>query len=118
MKMLQKGDKCPMCGKPIKTDDPNRLIAISAFGWIREQADAGKWNPENSICEDGSTGATNADKLRSLPEDEISKKIRLGYRDLPCREAGWECQNYENCNDCRLSWLKAPYTGWDNEKKS
>ena len=31
MKLLKKGDPCPCCGQPIKTDDPERLMFLSWF---------------------------------------------------------------------------------------
>lgn len=120
MKMLQKGDKCPMCGRPIKTDDPNKLIVISAFGWIREQEEAGKWHPENSVCEDGSTGATNADKLRSLPDEELNLLIMcpggIGGFEGQCKmNSDRPEENYFRCSG---DWMKSPYKGWNNEKRA
>lgn len=33
MKLLKKGDPCPCCGRPIPTDDPERLLVLS---WLAE----------------------------------------------------------------------------------
>lgn len=33
-KILKPGDPCPCCGMPIKTDDPDRLLALN---WLAEE---------------------------------------------------------------------------------
>ena len=38
MKMLRKGDRCPICGEPIKTDDPEVLELLSCFAREQELA--------------------------------------------------------------------------------
>lgn len=42
MKMLQTGENCPICGRPILTEDPNKLIFLSAIGWYRGMKEAGR----------------------------------------------------------------------------
>ena len=46
-KILKPGDPCPCCGQPIKTDDPDRLLALNWLayamgkGAAHEKIDAG-----------------------------------------------------------------------------
>ena len=116
MKMLQKGDKCPMCGRPIKTDDPNKLIVLSSINWIMEQRGGGDVCEDGYIgrtdCEKGSTGSTNADKLRSLPDEELLYMIYCPWEEDP---KPW-CK--ADCEDCMKKWIKAPYSGWYEQEKS
>ena len=104
MKMLQTGDKCPICGQPIKTTDPNKLILLSAIGWFKEQNDCGTFD----LCAAGNTGATNADKFRSLPEDALADDI-----GGPCANFGIQKYCQPSCKKCTQEWLAAPYTGWE-----
>lgn len=30
---LKPGDPCPCCGMPIKTDDPDKLLALNWLAW-------------------------------------------------------------------------------------
>lgn len=119
MKMLQTGDKCPICGQPIQTTDPNKLILISAIGWFKEQKDCGTFD----LCAGTDSGATNADKLRSLPDEEIEAVV-IGcpgteFGGVSCYEIDPDAEQHEiDCDTCTKNWLKAPYTGWNNEKKS
>ena len=74
-------------------------------------------------CEKGSTGSTNADKLRSLPDEEI-EAVFIGcpgteFGGVSCYEIDPDAEQHEiDCVTCTKNWLKAPYTGWNNEKKS
>lgn len=104
MKMLQTGDPCPICGQPIKTTDPNKLILLSAIGWFKEQNDCGTFD----LCAAGDTGATNADKLRSLPEDALADNM-VGL----CANFGIQEHCQTSCTKCTQEWLAAPYTGWE-----
>lgn len=92
--MLRRGDKCPICGRPIETGDPNKLIFLSAIGWYQTTIEAP--NGSSDYCGGSDTGATNADKIRSLPDEELYAVFATSAKN----------------------WLKAPYTGRDNEKKS
>ena len=46
-KILKPGDPCPCCGMPIKTDDPDRLLALNWLAYVmgkgaaHEKIDAG-----------------------------------------------------------------------------
>lgn len=33
-KILKTGDPCPCCGMPIKTDDPDRLLALNWLAYV------------------------------------------------------------------------------------
>lgn len=117
MKMLQTGDACPICGQPIRTKDPNKLIFLSAMAW---------WDEQNVDCDpdlcDGivSTRSTNVDKVRSLPDDELAGLLMCpeGVGDFipSCRElTGNEDAPQLSCTQCTLDWAAAPYSGWDDE---
>lgn len=108
MKMLQTGDKCPICGQPIKTTDPNKLILLSAIGWFKEQNDCGTFD----LCAAGDTGATNADKLRSLPEDDlldVANHCLKYYGAEACEYAGGV--EVISCSECQKRWARLPYFG-------
>lgn len=110
MKMLQTGDKCPICGQPIKTTDPNKLILLSAIGWFKEQNDCGTFD----LCAAGETGATNADKLRSLPEEKLLDAANRGLGEFGaeyCEDAGGV--DVISCSECQKRWARLPYTGWE-----
>ena len=114
MKMLQTGDKCPICGQPIKTTDPNKLLLLSALAWWDEQ----KTNGDGDLCDGGDSGATNADKLRSLPEDDFAGTIMCpeGIGDFvpTCQElTGDTSAPQVSCTTCVKNWAKLPYTGWE-----
>lgn len=112
MKMLQTGDKCPICGLPIKTTDPNKLILLSAIGWFKEQNDCGTFD----LCAAGNTGATNADKLRSLPDDTLADIIMCPgaeFGEAPCKEIDSDSKNPADCTGCSRAWVRAPYNGWE-----
>lgn len=34
MRLLKTGDPCPCCGQPIRTDDPDRLLALNWLAWV------------------------------------------------------------------------------------
>lgn len=36
--LLKAGDPCPICGKPIKTDDPETLLFLSKLGEFMQEA--------------------------------------------------------------------------------
>lgn len=44
--MLKTGDPCPCCGKPILTEDPDKLLALSLINKLLEEG-----NGEKSFCE-------------------------------------------------------------------
>lgn len=35
--ILKPGDPCPCCGEPIKTDDPDVLLALNWIAWVKGQ---------------------------------------------------------------------------------
>ena len=105
MKMLQCGDRCPICGQPIMTNDPEKLIFLSAMAWWARQGKRG-----TNFCH-GSGGSTNLDKVRSLPDDALSPAIIC-----PMTAFGKPtCDDPENqdCISCTQKWLGKPYRGWD-----
>lgn len=115
MKMLQTGDDCPLCGRPIQTTDPNKLIFLSAMAWWDEQDTAG----DADLCGPSTANATNADKLRCLPDEELASCLLCpgdfcGGAD--CKMRGGDDENPENCNSCVEAWLNAPYVGWEDEE--
>ena len=117
MKMLQTGDTCPICGLTIRTKDPNKLIFLSATAWYRELMDS-EHGPANLCLGDEPTGATNADKLRSLPDEEI-EAIFIGcpgteFGGVVCYDLDPDVGRHEtDCVTCTKNWLKAPHTGWE-----
>lgn len=45
-KILKPGDPCPCCGMPIKTGDPDKLLALNWLAWVmgerkRDRPEAG-----------------------------------------------------------------------------
>ena len=45
-KFLKPGDPCPCCGMPIKTGDPDKLLALNWLAWVmgerkRDRPEAG-----------------------------------------------------------------------------
>lgn len=43
MKQLKTGDPCPICGKPIKTEDPETLLLLSKLAELMmEEKDDGR----------------------------------------------------------------------------
>ena len=117
MKMLQTGDKCPICGQPIKTTDPNKLIFLSAIGWYQTTIEAP--NGSSDYCGgNGGTDATNADKLRSLPEDDFAGLTMcpegIGDSAPMCRKLTRDTSAPQvSCTTCVKNWAKLPYTGWE-----
>ena len=112
MKMLQTGDKCPICGQPIKTTDPNKLILLSALAWWDEQ----KTNGDGNLCDGGDSGSTNADKLRSLPDDTLADIIMcpgVEFGETLCKEIDSDSKNPDDCTGCSSAWVRAPYNGWE-----
>ena len=112
MKMLQPGDPCPICGLPIKTTDPNKLIFLSAIAWWDEQ----KTDGDADLCGPSSSKATNADKLRSLPEEDLADIIMcpgVEFGEALCKEIDSDSKNPADCTGCSRAWVRAPYTGWE-----
>lgn len=114
MKMLQTGDRCPICGQPIQTKDPNKLIFLSAMGWWDEQ----KTDGEADLCGPSSGTATNADKIRSLPDDDLAGMLMCpeGVGDFKptCQElTGNAMAPQVSCTTCARNWGKLPYSGWE-----
>lgn len=79
MKMLQTGDACPICGQPIRTKDPNKLIFLSAMAWVGEQ----NVDCDPVLCEGDGAEAAPLDRIRSLPDaalaDLIGRLAECGY---------------------------------------
>lgn len=78
MKMLQTGDACPICGQPIRTKDPNKLIFLSAMAWWAAcPVGAG------DLCDGDGAEAAPIDRIRSLPDaalaDLIGRLAECGY---------------------------------------
>ena len=115
MKMLQTGDKCPICGQSIQTKDPNKLIFLSAMAW---------WDEQNIDCEPDLCGpflckATNADKIRSLPDEDLAGIIMcpgVEFGEPVCREIddGPDLPDAD-CGKCCHDRMRAPYKGWEAE---
>ena len=110
MKMLQTGDKCPICGQPIQTTDPNKLILLSARAWW----DGQNTNGDGDLCGGGDSGATNADKLRSLPEEKLLDAANRCLGEFGaeyCEDAGGV--EVISCSECQKRWARLPYNGWE-----
>lgn len=116
MKMLQTGDTCPLCGRPIQTTDPNKLIFLSAMAWWDEQDTAG----DADLCGPSAEKSTNADKLRSLPDEELASCLMCpgefcGGTDCKIRTGDGNDEEPKNCNICVENWLAARYDRWEDE---
>ena len=47
---------------------------------------------------------TNADRIRSMTDEELSEMLRCPYKDVET----WvrKCSQYKSCPECMLDWLK------------
>ncbi len=48
------------------------------------------------------TRKTNADRIRSMTDEELADVIAEGF----CSGRIDKCDNYKRCTDCTLDWLK------------
>lgn len=48
MKYLKRGDTCPICGQPIKTDKYEELELLSCWAWLRDHL-----GETFDVCRDG-----------------------------------------------------------------
>ena len=49
---------------------------------------------------------TNADRIRSMTDDELAKWLDSLDIICPSKERTYKCGNYDNCCGCLLEWLK------------
>lgn len=50
--------------------------------------------------------ATNADRIRSMTDEELAKTLNVSICPPGCNEI-WACEKQEElCHDCWLDWLK------------
>ena len=52
-------------------------------------------------------GITNADKIRSMSDEELAQKFNGGCP--PIRLNDEVCMVHKTCTQCWLDWLKLPY---------
>lgn len=49
---------------------------------------------------------TNADRIRNMTDEELAKFLSTGT--FICEGLKDICENMPGCEECRLTWLKAP----------
>lgn len=53
MRYLKRGDPCPLCGQPIRTDSYEELELLSCIAWVKEYlstVDLGECSYARGIC--------------------------------------------------------------------
>jgi len=56
---------------------------------------------------------TNADRIRQMTDDELVEFMaKLEEQDIDFGKTfcGWECDQAQECDDCRKWWLQLPYS--------
>ena len=57
-------------------------------------------------CPQATPPKTNADRIRSMTDEELAKWLDSLDIICPSKERTYKCGNYDNCCGCLLEWLK------------
>lgn len=65
--------------------------------------------PLSNICPDRTEKPmTNADRIRSMSDEELIAFFVLEDKCPPERYSSRKCDRFDSCKDCWIDWLKEP----------